>query len=90
MHNYSPAFKRKMYLIQNVKGRSGIRIHSGNVAGDKDLGLKTDFQGCIAFGSSTGIMHGQKAVLNTAYSIREIEKYLNYEPFTLAILGDFE
>lgn len=79
-----------MYLVQNVKGRSGIRIHSGNVAGDKDLGLRTDFKGCIAFGSSIGVMYGQKAVLNTAYSIREIEKYLNYEPFILVILGDFK
>lgn len=33
---YSPRFKRKMPLINGVKGFSGIRIHSGNTAADTD------------------------------------------------------
>lgn len=32
--NYSPKYKKVMPLIQNVKGFSGIRIHSGNVPED--------------------------------------------------------
>lgn len=79
-----------MYLAQGVKGRSGIRIHAGNVAGRKDLGLRSDFAGCIAFGTSRGKLYGQHAVMNTAHSIYLIEKYLDYKDFTLKILGDFD
>lgn len=32
--NYSPKYKKVMPLIQNVKGFSGVRIHSGNVPED--------------------------------------------------------
>lgn len=78
-----------MYLVQDVKGRSGIRIHSGNLAGNKDKGMRADFSGCIGFGTSKGIMNGQQAVFNTACAIREIEKFLNYEDFNLIILGEF-
>lgn len=31
---YSPTFKRMLPLIQNVKGFSGVRIHSGNTVKD--------------------------------------------------------
>jgi hypothetical protein len=78
-----------MYLVQNVKGRSGIRIHSGNVAGRKDLGLRTHFAGCIAFGKFEGVMHGQRAVMATGQAIHEIEKFLDYKDFTLIIIGEF-
>lgn len=30
---YSPKYKKQMPLINNVKGYSGVRIHSGNYAG---------------------------------------------------------
>ena len=33
---YSPRFKRKLPLINGVKGFSGIRIHSGNTAADTE------------------------------------------------------
>lgn len=43
--NYSPKYKRVMPLITNVKGYSGIRIHSGNSA--------KDTEGCILVGRNT-------------------------------------
>lgn len=79
-----------MYLVQGVEGRSGIRIHGGNVAGNVEAGLRSDFMGCIAFGSSTGKLHGQRAVLGTNVVIRKIEKFLDYQDFILIIIGDFD
>ena len=43
---YSPVFKRQMYLVESVPGRSGIRIHSANFMGDKSCGMKCQLHGC--------------------------------------------
>lgn len=42
---YSPKYKRIMPLINNVKGYSGIRIHSGNSS--------KDTEGCLLVGKNT-------------------------------------
>lgn len=42
MWSYSPKYRRMMPEVLNVKGFSGIRIHSGNTAGDSS--------GCILLG----------------------------------------
>lgn len=44
---YSPKYKRVMPLINNVKGYSGIRIHSGNTA--------KDTLGCLLVGKNTKV-----------------------------------
>lgn len=41
---YSPKYKRMMPLLNNVKGYSGIRIHSGNTA--------KDTEGCLLVGKN--------------------------------------
>ena len=41
---YSPKYKKNMPLINNVKGYSGIRIHSGNTA--------KDTEGCLLVGKN--------------------------------------
>lgn len=41
---YSPKYKKQMPLIYNVKGYSGIRIHSGNTA--------KDTEGCLIVGKN--------------------------------------
>lgn len=86
-YTYSPAFKRNMYIVQNVKGRSGIRIHKGNVAGDISLGLRSDFKGCIGLGSGMAVSAGgQKMITHSAAAINTFEDLLDYESFELTIL----
>lgn len=41
---YSPKYKKNMPLISNVKGYSGIRIHSGNTS--------KDTEGCLIVGKN--------------------------------------
>lgn len=82
---YSPAFKRKMYLVNNVEGRSGIRIHPANLMGDKSKGYKSHLLGCIALGERMGSIKGQKAVLVSRPAVTMLERYMDGEPFTLEI-----
>ena len=44
---YSPKYKKDMPLINNVKGYSGIRIHSGNTS--------KDTEGCLILGKNTKV-----------------------------------
>lgn len=44
---YSPKFKRMLPLLLNVKGYSGIRIHSGNTA--------SDTEGCLLPGINNAV-----------------------------------
>lgn len=41
---YSPKYKKQMPLVDNVKGYSGIRIHSGNTS--------KDTEGCLIVGKN--------------------------------------
>ena len=82
---YSPAFKRQMYLVESVPGRSGIRIHSANFMGDKSCGMKCQLHGCIAFGEKLGVMDGQKALLLSASAVRKLESAMARQPFELEV-----
>lgn len=44
---YSPRFKKQMPLIENVKGYSGIRIHTGNTS--------KNTEGCLIVGKNTKV-----------------------------------
>lgn len=76
---------KKVYMVQGVKGRGGILIHSANYMGDMEKGYKTQLKGCIALGERLGIMEGQKALLMSAPAIRRFYNLLNGESFELEI-----
>jgi len=76
---------KKVYVLEGVKGRTGILIHSANYMGDKTKGLKWQLEGCIALGERLGVMEKQKALLMSVTAIRRFEALLNGESFELEI-----
>lgn len=82
---FSPAFKRMMYLILPVSGRSGIRIHPANLMGDKTMGFRSHLNGCIAMGKKIGWLAKQKAVLLSAPAVTELENFFDRQSFELEI-----
>ena len=84
--NWSPAFKRNMYLVRNVAGRSGIRIHPANLMGDRGEGLLCQLYGCIALGRARGTLHGQRAILVSRPAVSEFQESMSRQPFELEIV----
>jgi hypothetical protein len=84
---FSPRFGRGLYLLGLTSPRSGIRIHPANLMGDRELGLRSQLNGCIALGEKLGWIEGQKAVLVSAPACRRLEEFFGREPFTLEIRG---
>lgn len=82
---YSEKLKRKAYLVQNVKGRAGIRIHSANFMGDDSKGFKRQLNGCIALGEKIGQIDGQRALLLSKPAVRKFEDLMQGQPFILEI-----
>ena len=60
---YSPKYKKLMPLIDNVKGYSGIRIHSGNT--------HKDTEGCVLVGKNkeVGKVLESRKTFNALYKI---------------------
>lgn len=60
---YSPKYKKRMPLIMNVKGYSGVRIHSGNSA--------EDTLGCLLVGKNkeVGKVLESRATYNKLFKI---------------------
>lgn len=85
----SPRFGYSMYLVENVNKRTGIRIHSANLAGDKTLGHKSQLSGCIALGLHLGKMGGQKALLLSKPAVRKFESLLERKPFILEVINGY-
>ena len=68
---YSPKYKKMMPLLLNVKGYSGIRIHSGNTAKDS--------LGCLIVGRNTkvGMVTESRVTYNKLFSIIKEAKELS-------------
>ena len=62
---YSPKFKKNLPLVENVKGFSGIRLHSGNT--------EKDSLGCIIVGENkkAGMVLNSRATMNKLMKILE-------------------
>ena len=61
---YSPRFKKAMPILCNVRGFSGIRIHSGNTS--------EDTEGCILCGMNTEV----GKVTNSRFWTEKVYEYI--------------
>ena len=70
---YSPKYKRLMPEIKNVKGFSGIRIHSGNTA--------KDTLGCLIIGKNTqvGMVTESRKTYNKLFALMKDAKDMSIE-----------
>lgn len=82
---WSVHFRREMYLLEKVPGRSGVRIHAANFVGSKEAGYRSQLAGCIALGEKLGTMSGQRALLLSAPAVRKFEMLLAKKPFILEV-----
>jgi len=83
---HSPKFGL-VYTLTGTEPRSNVLIHSGNFAGDVEMGLKTHVQGCILLGKYFGAIEGQQAILLSRPTVRAFMKHMGDEPFNLVIEG---
>lgn len=75
---FSNRLNRFTYLLGNVSNRSGIRIHSANLA--------SQLNGCIALGQKLGTMDNSKCVLLSRPAVFQFELMMGKEPFQLEVL----
>ena len=75
----------QVYHVKEVPDRSYILIHSGNFAGDKHKGFRTNVAGCILLGARQGLLFGQWAVLNSRVAVRRFMIHMELQEFTLKI-----
>lgn len=85
----SPKFGVVFWILK-VEGRTYILIHSGNWAGDVDLGFKSHTFGCLLLGKKFGYLMGQRAVLNSRITVRQFMDHMNNKSFTLNIMEAFQ
>lgn len=76
-YTYSPRFKKHLYLLRNVPGRDGIRIHSAN--------LPEELMGCIALGLQIGVLEGEVGILKSDAAMAKLERFMDLESFMLEV-----
>lgn len=87
----SPHFRRKVYLLDDVPGRSSVEIHPANWGGDISLGWHSDLRGCMALGRGRAEMtppdtgRSQKAITSSTAALNELIE-LAGTPLTVEIL----
>lgn len=74
---FSPKFDRMTYEVQNVSGRSAIRIHPGNTI--------NDIAGCILLGDQLVMQEGLDKILQSRKAVDEFENQMSDWNFTLRI-----
>jgi len=68
---------KKVWHVLNVKNRSGILIHNGN--------LVAHSRGCLILGAKAGQLSGRPAVLQSRTAMRKLLESVGTEPFSLNI-----
>lgn len=83
---------REHYHLQDVKGRTWILTHSGNLAGDTKRGWKTHSHGCLLPGSRFGKIEIDKhntyqdAVFSSRPTLRKLITAMEKKDFVLRIV----
>jgi hypothetical protein len=75
----------EVYLLEKVKDRSAILMHSGTYAGDTKKNWKSNVLGCLEFGFKVVVLNGQRGVINSRSTRDTFQKLLNGEDFRLTI-----
>lgn len=87
-YSKSRALKKSTYELLKVKSRGGIRVHSGNWAGDKRKGYRSDVLGCILLGRKIYLNAGsakQVMIGTSSPTVQQFEALMCHEPFELTI-----
>ena len=79
-----------VYWLKDVPGRSGILVHSGNVAGDITKGFESDVEGCILVGKTRGVLDGQQAVLSSRVAMRQLNEQIGGSDITFIIWDRYD
>lgn len=74
-----------LYHVQDVPGRTAVKMHWGNFAGDVRKGWLSSVKGCVLQGTQRGVLKGQKAVLDTNNGVHQFIEEMNREPFKLIV-----
>lgn len=77
---FSPRFMKFTYEVMNVKGRTGIRFHSGN--------YYHQINGCILLGTARMDLNkdGELDVVSSQATIKSFEGFMQKSPFKLRII----
>jgi len=72
--------------VLDVPNRSGILIHVGNWAGDREKGYRSDTYGCILVGLRRGELFGQRAVLMSSHAFAKLKSFIGMRVFVLEVI----
>ncbi|MEZ6854201.1 DUF5675 family protein [Halodesulfovibrio aestuarii] len=82
--HHSPRFGM-VCIVTGVPDRTAILIHSGNVGGDIEKGLRTHTHGCILLGKHRGVIQRQQAVCLSRPTCRKFFNHIDQEDFILEV-----
>jgi len=89
---HSAAFKRYLYELYDVPGRTETKFHPGNYGGDYRLGFRRDTRGCILPGTGFVRMrvprvgNWQDAVEGSHAAVSLMEAHFGTEPWLLSVV----
>ncbi|MCU7933746.1 MAG: hypothetical protein KZQ99_02560 [Candidatus Thiodiazotropha sp. (ex Dulcina madagascariensis)] len=83
---------RDVYHVEGVTDRSGILIHAGNFAGDRDLDYRSHSWGCILPALRVGYLRAgkekfQRAGLASRSALRRLHEAVGRRDFDLEVIG---
>ena len=79
-----------VYMLQDTEPRVAILEHSGNWAGDIEKGFKTHVLGCILLGKYRGLLQGQRAVLYSRPTVKDMMRAMSNEDMEITVINTFK